>query len=60
MYGVEIGEIALVLQNLERAAHGKQKFSPENTVAGVWPSITIIMELVPGRDAFASLDMKLN
>ena len=60
MHGHLNTEIALVLQNLDRATHGEQKLSPDNTVAGVWPSMAIIMELVIIRNACASLDMKLH
>lgn len=59
MHGHPNGEIALVLQDLDRATNGEQKLSPENTVAGVWPSMAIIMELVVIRDASARLDIKL-
>jgi len=53
-------DIALVLQVLDRAANGDQKQSPDHTVAGVFSSMAIIMELVLVRIASARLDMKLN
>ena len=53
MHGHRNGEIALVLQNLDQATDGKQKLSPENTVAGVWRSMGIKMELMCSKAKIA-------
>jgi hypothetical protein len=53
-------DIALVLQDLDRAPDGEQKLPPDHTVAGVCTSMAIIMELVIISNASASVDMKLN